>query len=132
MALCVYYDSTLHEGGDTMATDTVLQDVVRKGELLDIYGALLTERQRNCMHLYFDLDLSLSEIAEELDVSRQSVSDMLRRTSKALDHYEDRLGILRQRKGMAGQLRQAISLLERQDVGAATQLLQQLVHVIDE
>ena len=44
----------------------MLEDVVRKGRLLDLYGPLLTEKQRRCMEMYFDMDLSLSEIGEEL------------------------------------------------------------------
>lgn len=94
-----------------MAKDEMLQDVVRKGQLLDIYGALLTERQQTCMHLYFDMNLSLSEIAEELQVSRQSVNDMIQRTSKALENYESRLGLLHYNERLMGQLREAICLL---------------------
>lgn len=116
-----------------MANEKGIDDVVRKGQLLDLYGALLTERQRVCMHLYFDMNLSFSEIAEELDVSRQSVFDMLRRTSKALEQYEDRLGILAQNQYVAEQLRQAVALL---DGGAARdeaqEILHRLVRMIDE
>ena len=46
----------------------MLEDVVRKGRLLDLYGPLLTEKQRRCMEMYFDMDLSLSEIGEELHI----------------------------------------------------------------
>lgn len=117
-----------------MTQEKGIDDVVRKGQLLDLYGALLTERQRVCMHLYFDMNLSFSEIAEELGVSRQSVFDMLRRTSKALEQYEDRLGILAQNQYVAGQLRKAAALL---DGGPAAQdeaqeIIRSLVHRIDE
>ena len=40
----------------------MLEDVVRKGRLLDLYGPLLTEKQRRCMEMYFDMDLSLIHI----------------------------------------------------------------------
>ena len=59
----------------------MLEDVVRKGRLLDLYGPLLTEKQRRCMEMYFDMDLSLSEIGEELHISRQGAYDMLKRAS---------------------------------------------------
>ncbi len=94
-----------------MADDMAIDDVVRKGQLLDTYGSLLTDRQQVCMHLYFDMNLSLSEIAEELHVSRQSVNDMIRRTSKALEHYDDRLQIVAKNKQLAAQLMDVISLL---------------------
>ena len=58
----------------------MLEDVVRKGRLLDLYGPLLTEKQRRCMEMYFDMDLSLSEIGEELHISRQGAYDMLKPT----------------------------------------------------
>lgn len=72
----------------------MLEDVVRKGRLLDIYGPLLTERQRRCMEMYFEMDLSLTEIGEELNISRQGAYDMLRRASRSLEEYEERLHLL--------------------------------------
>lgn len=95
-----------------MAEEMTVDDVVRKGQLLDTYGALLTERQQICMHLYYDMNLSLSEIAEELHVSRQSVNDMIRRTSKALEHYDDRLQIVAKTNQFAAQLQEVLRLLE--------------------
>lgn len=63
-------------------------------KLYDIYGALLTERQQNCMELYFCDDLSLAEIADELDVSRQAVHDLIHRVEQILEKYEDKLKLL--------------------------------------
>lgn len=47
----------------------VLKDVVNKGLLLDYYRPLLTEKQRYCMEQHYEHDLSLGEIAEELNIS---------------------------------------------------------------
>ena len=60
--------------------------------LLDEYGALLTEKQRDCCDLYFNQDLSLAEIAEELGISRQGVHDSLTRAEAAMAEMEDALG----------------------------------------
>ena len=49
--------------------------------LLDIYGALLTDRQRDVLDLYYNDDLSLSEISENLGITRQGVRDAIRRGS---------------------------------------------------
>ncbi len=59
--------------------------------LVDIYREILTERQKEVMSLYFDFDLSLAEIAERKSVSRQSVSDLIRRTTEELVQTESKL-----------------------------------------
>lgn len=66
---------------------------VKVGLLFDYYGQFLTAKQRDVMHLYFENDCSLSEIAEELQVSRQAVHNTIIKSKKALYEYEDRLGL---------------------------------------
>ena len=58
--------------------------------LFDYYGDLLTERQRSCVDMRYNQDLSLSEIAEELGVSRQGVYDNLSRAEALLRNMEER------------------------------------------
>lgn len=59
--------------------------------LWDKYSPLLTETQREITNLYFNCDLSLSEIAEQLNCSRQSVSDCLATCRKKFEAYEKKL-----------------------------------------
>ena len=47
--------------------------------LLDIYGGLLTQKQKDVMDQYYNYDLSLQEIAENIDISKQGVHDMIKR-----------------------------------------------------
>ncbi len=63
--------------------------------LFDYYGDLLTERQKTCFDLHYNQDLSLSEIAQELSVSRQAVFDNLSRTEALLRNMETKTGIVR-------------------------------------
>lgn len=63
--------------------------------LFDYYGELLTERQRQCFDMRFNQDLSLSEIAEELQVSRQGVYDNLNRAEALLRNMEEKTGCVR-------------------------------------
>ena len=93
----------------------MLEDIVRKGRLLDVYGPLLTERQHRCMELYFFMDLSLAEIGEELHISRQGVYDMLHRAGNALEEYERRLHLLERIDTLRTGLSVAVSLLEQGD-----------------
>ena len=59
--------------------------------LFDTYGGLLTEHQRELCELYYMCDLSLTEIAEQKGVSKQSVSDTLAKSRALLDAYEEKL-----------------------------------------
>ncbi|WP_293986744.1 YlxM family DNA-binding protein [uncultured Megasphaera sp.] len=93
----------------------MLEDVVRKGRLLDLYGPLLTEKQRRCMEMYFDMDLSLSEIGEELNISRQGAYDMLKRASQSLEKYEQRLHLLARYDVVRGKIDEAEALLDREE-----------------
>ena len=61
--------------------------------LLDFYGELLTEKQREAMDLYYNEDLSLAEIAEPLKISRQGVRDSIKRGEKQLEELEGTLGL---------------------------------------
>ena len=69
-------------------------DRIRFGSLYEIYGSLLTKKQQQCLEVYFCEDYSLAEIAEELNVSRQAIHDLLKRMEQTLEHYEEMLGFL--------------------------------------
>ena len=62
--------------------------------LYDIYGPLLTEKQREVFMLHHERDLSLSEIADSLGMSRQGVHDLFQRSRERLEELEDRIGCL--------------------------------------
>lgn len=59
--------------------------------LYDFYSQLLTEKQKDMIDLYYNQDLSLGEIAQELQISRQAVYDTIKRTEKILYDYEKKL-----------------------------------------
>lgn len=67
-------------------------DKLRFMRLWDLYGSLLTPTQREITDMYFNLDLTISEIAEQKGISRQGVSDCLNICKKELEIYEDKLG----------------------------------------
>ena len=70
-------------------------DALQMALLFDYYGELLTDRQRMCFDLRHNQDLSLAEIAEELQVSRQGVHDNLSRAEALLQNMEEKTGCVR-------------------------------------
>lgn len=70
-------------------------DALQMTLLFDYYGELLTDRQRMCFDLRHNQDLSLAEIAEELNVSRQGVHDNLSRAEALLMNMEEKTGCVR-------------------------------------
>ena len=60
--------------------------------LYDYYGNLLTDRQRECFEMRYNQDLSLGEIAQILEISRQGVHDNLNRTEALLRNMERKTG----------------------------------------
>ena len=87
--------------------------------LFDYYGDLLTDRQRECFDLKYNQDLSLAEIAEQLQVSRQGVHDNLSRAEALLKNMEEKTGCVsrdrRLRKAMGGIAQLAQQLTDHPD-----------------
>lgn len=89
-----------------------MEDFAKTSMLFDIYGGLLTDKKKRVMEMYHEDDMSLSEIAEELEVSRAAVHDSLRSAERLLCSYEDKLGILDdylRKEKLADELRTHIS-----------------------
>ena len=70
------------------------QDAYAMTLLFDYYGELLTKKQKTCFDLYYNQDLSLSEIAEEAGITRQGVHDTLARAESVLRNMEDKTGCI--------------------------------------
>ena len=70
-------------------------DALEMTLLLDYYGGMLTDKQRDCFDMRYNQDLSLGEIGEALGVSRQAVCDNLTRTEALLRRMEEKTGCVR-------------------------------------
>ena len=94
-------------------------DTVEMLLLFDYYGDMLTDRQRMCLDLRYNQDLSLAEIAQELGVSRQGVHDNIVRAEAHLQKMEEKTGCVRRylqsRSAMQTILEAALALKEHSD-----------------
>ncbi|MCI8920559.1 MAG: YlxM family DNA-binding protein [Acutalibacter sp.] len=72
--------------------------------LLDFYGDMLTQKQREVIDAYYNEDLSLAEIAQEWDITRQGVRDAIKRAEQQLFEMEERLGLARRFQEIQGAL----------------------------
>ena len=88
---------------------------------LDFYGQLLTDRTREIMELYYQEDMSLSEIGELLGISRQGVHDKLRQGTSSLQDYEKKLKLAQRFLIQRDLARKALERVDNNDpIGART------------
>lgn len=107
--------------GDTHGRVRSLAERMLVIGLFDAYAELLTERQRTLVRMYYLDDLSLGEIAARRRISRQAVSDALRRSVAEMQRLEHRLGVAATRKQTARTRAQVLARLEAVE-GALAQL----------
>lgn len=80
--------------------------------LLDIYGELLTQKQKNVMDEYYNYDLSLQEIAENVGISKQGVHDLMKRAEHSLLKADEKLKFLNRLSRIQSGLEGVKSMLE--------------------
>ena len=79
--------------------------------LLDFYGPLLTQHRREVLRLYSEEDLSLAEIAEQLGITRQGVSDAINKGRRQLSDYEEKLGLAGRYRALGEEARRCLEAL---------------------
>lgn len=85
----MWYNATMAKG---------IESDLYYNELYSEYSTMLSKTQREIFDMYFGMDLSLGEIAEIKNVSRQSVSDAVAKAKKQLLSFEEKLGIVEKKK----------------------------------
>ena len=92
-----------------------MEENIRYIKLFDIYGNLLTEKQKNNFKLYYMDDLSLREIAELYNISFQSVRDSIEVSKKLLDNYENNIKML-EKNSYIDELKKLLINVDNEDV----------------
>ena len=90
---------------------TDMNERVKLNYLLDFYGPLLTEHRRELLRLYCEEDLSLQEIADQLAITRQGVSDAINKARRQLDDYENKLGLVARYRALVEEARNGLNAL---------------------
>ncbi len=103
--------------------------------LLDFYGDMLTEKQRDVVELYYNEDLSLAEIASHSGITRQGVRDSIKRAESQLLEYEERLKLAQRFRHIQGCLDEITDLakdIERINdrFGASNEIYQKTGRII--
>lgn len=113
-----------------------MQNLAEIAMLMDIYGDLLTKKQKDVMDLYYNHDLSLGEIAENQGITRQGVYDLIKRGVQTLRKTDKKLGMLKRWSRMDQKVADIISSLDELDsyldiqVIDSTDLLKCKIHQI--
>lgn len=89
---------------------------VHLNRLFVLYKNLLTEKQGTILEYYFTEDLSLGEISEEINVSRQAVHDTLKRCEAILSDYEKKLGLMKREQEISQKMDEINTKLEELQV----------------
>ena len=87
--------------------------------LLDYYGGMLTDKQREVVDLYYNEDLSLAEIAEHAGITRQGVRDSIKRGEEQILEMEEKLGLVARIRSLEKALAEILSLSEELERYAA-------------
>lgn len=109
-----------------------IDEKLNVSELLRVYGALLTPHQAEIMRQYYDCDISLFEIASDLDVSRQAVRDVLVRSVKTLKDVDKKLRLIERSSNILDAINAAKEDAKKGNVDAAIERLDDAVALLEE
>lgn len=93
-----------------------MEEKIKLTYLYDFYGELLNERQRRLFRLYIFDDLSYSEIADEVGLTRQGAHDLVRRSEQKLYEYEEKLRLFEKFRAVRDKAEKAREYTDNEDL----------------
>ena len=103
-----------------------MEEILRQTLLYDFYGELLTEHQKQVYEDVVLNDYSLSEVAQSLSISRQGVNDMVKRSTRLLNEYEEKLHLVERFVDLRGKVGEIHKLTENEKDDPSMQKIGQI------
>lgn len=116
--------------GKEQSIEQRLEERVYLSMLYDFYGALLKENNRRIFEAYIQEDYSISEIAEEMEISRQAVHDAVKRITKQLKGYEEKLGLLERFEQQRSEMRRLHECLQEMNISETDPRGQEIFQIL--
>ncbi len=101
----------------------MFQKSLEIGYLLDFYGEMLNDRRRTVLDMYYNEDMSLSEIAEALGITRQGARDLIKKAGDELLLFEEKLGMAHKFRALCDCTERAEDILKNNGAPDRTSLL---------
>ena len=117
---------TVHCKSYMIAKVIQMNGLLEQALLYDFYGELLTDHQKEVYEQFVLEDLSLSEIAESVGISRQGVHDLVKRCNKILEGYEAKLHLVEKFLSVKDKVQQMNELLETEQQNERIQHVRQI------
>lgn len=92
--------------------------------LMDFYGGMLTDKRYDVLDMYYNSDMSLAEIAEEIDISRQGVRDAIKHGERQLAELEEKLGLAKRFADIKDGIGRINTILENEEFDGAEEVKQ--------
>ena len=118
--------------GQEQSIEQRLEERVYLSMLYYFYGALLKENNRRIFEAYIQEDYSISEIAEEMEISRQAVHDAVKRITKQLKGYEEKLGLLERFERQRDEMKRLHECLQEMNISEEDPMGKELFQILSE
>ena len=109
-----------------------MKEILKATMLFDFYGELLTEKQKTVFEMFYLNDFSLTEIGQELNISRQAVLDQLKRTEKILLGYEEKLMLVERFYHQKKLVKRIKDIAEQIENGNMSAKIEEIKNIADE
>lgn len=107
-----------------------MEKLVQVARLFDTYGSLLNEKQKDVINCYYNEDLSLNEIAQNNNKSKQAISDMIQRSVDKLFELENELSLIKKKNQLREDLSLLRELIESSNQSEAMDMIDEMINKI--